>query len=107
MSIITNHGKKRIRERAGLKSKAAQANSDRAFNEGLDRKELSGSLRRYVDYWYHFNDENAQIKIYNNMVYIFKKDILITMFQLPSRYTKIVKTINDKKKESEDNGQMV
>lgn len=98
MAIVTNHGKRRVRERAGLKSKAVQTNADRAYREGLDRMELSGSIRRYADYLYHQSgDASIKIKIYNNLVYIFHNSILITTIPLPSRFLKIVKTINEKK----------
>ena len=98
MAIVTNHGKKRVRERVGLKSKAVQTNADRAYKDGLDRLELSGSLRRYADYLYHQSgDDNIRVKIYNSMVYIFHNSILITTIPLPSRFMKIVEKIKEKK----------
>lgn len=99
MTVVTNHGKKRIKERVGLPLKAVQANAERALKEGLDRQELSGSIRRYVDCLYHQGEfKGKTIKIYGNMVYIFKKMVLITAFILPTKYTKIAEKIKDKRK---------
>ena len=99
MAILTNHGKKRIKERAGIPKKAAQASIERALSEGLDRKDLSGSLRRYVDWIYHQNEfDGKTIKIYGNMIYIFDRMVLITTFVLPTKYIKTAEMIKEKKK---------
>lgn len=48
-TIVTQHGKKRLKERAGLNKKAAEKNADKAFQEGIKHSEVSGSLRKYFD----------------------------------------------------------
>lgn len=98
MSILTKHGKKRIKERAGLPNKAIQGNSDKALKEGIERTELSGSIRRYIDAIYWQNEFNGKtIKIYGNMVYIFDRMVLVTAFVLPTKYMKIINNIKEKK----------
>lgn len=103
---LTNHGRKRIVERSGLPKKAAQANAQKAFDEGLDRTELSGSIRRYADLLYYQSyGKTKRIKIYSNMVYIFEHGVLITSFPLPTKYVKTAQKIKEKKrKEGEDIG---
>jgi len=105
MVIVTNHGRKRIVERSGLPKKAVQGNAQRAFDEGLDRLELSGSVRRYADLLYHQNPgETKKIKIFSNMVYIFERGVLITSFPLPTKYLKTIEKIKDKKKKEREHG---
>lgn len=101
MAVLTNHGKKRMKERNGLPKKAVLAGADRALKRGLKREDLSGSLRRYMDslYWQgEFKGKN--VIVYGNMVYIFDRMVLITTFALPRKYLKTVEAIK-KKKESE------
>lgn len=107
MTVLTNHGKKRIKQRAGLPKKAVQASVDRAFIDGLDRTEFSGSLRKYMDFLYHQEDDNHKyrnkcIKIYGNMIYIFDRMVLITTFPLPRKFLRKVETVKEKKKRDED-----
>ena len=45
----TNHAKKRVKERCGVKKQAADRLADIVFRNGLTREELCGSLRKYVD----------------------------------------------------------
>lgn len=99
MAVLTNHGRKRIKERAGLPLKAIQSNAERALKEGLSREDLSGSIRRYADCLYHREEFRGKvIKIYGNMVYIFDRMVLITALTLPSKYMKIVEKIKEKRK---------
>lgn len=102
MAVVTNHGKKRVRERNGLPKKAVLASVDRALKKGLKREELSGSLRRYADslYWQgEFKGKN--IIVYGNMIYIFDRMVLITTFAVPRKYLKTVEAIKEKKKRDE------
>lgn len=110
MAVLTNHGKKRIKERAGLPKKAVQASVDRAYEEGLDRTEFSGSLRRYIDFLYYQEEDkhkhrNTKIKIYGNMIYIFDRMVLITTFPLPRKFLRKVETVKEKKKRDKENEQ--
>ena len=103
MAVLTNHGKKRMKERNGLPKKAILASVNRALKKGLRREELSGSLRRYVDslYWQgEFKGKN--VIVYGNMVYIFDRMVLITTFALPRKYVKTVEAIKDKKRRDEE-----
>lgn len=102
MTVVTNHGKKRMRERVGLPKKAVLSGADRALKNGLDRTELSGSLRRYVDslYW-QTEIKGKNLKIYGNMIYIFDRMVLITTFAIPRKYLKTVEAIKEKKKREE------
>jgi hypothetical protein len=87
MSIdVTHHGKRRIRERCGIKSKGADRLARIAFEKGLTRSDVSGSLARYMDFLYHYNCEANNVRIYGDKIYIFCNEVLVTVYNLPKRY---------------------
>lgn len=84
---VTNHGEYRVRKRTGVPKKAVDRMAKRALLEGIGRCEFSGSLRRYLDGAYHHHNEEANnIKVWNEKIWIFNGDILITVLDLPQKY---------------------
>lgn len=92
--IVTNHAKKRIRQRAGVGKKACQRLAANAVERGVNRTQLTGSVRRYLDKLYFSHDDCTDIIVYSNKVFVFAKTVLVTVMHLPSKYTQNVKTKN-------------
>ena len=105
--VLTNHAKERLKQRNGLNKKSMQRIAERAFNDGLDRKQTSGNLRKFLEPFYTY-EENIfpVIKIYGDKVFIFKEDDnfyfddygkkitrkvikLITVLQIPAEIMKL------------------
>jgi len=77
MPKITSHANKRIKQRIGIPKKSAHTNAEKALIYGVSHKDTSGTLCRY---------SAGNIKIYNDFVYIFCVETLITVFSLPKCY---------------------
>lgn len=99
---VTNHAKDRTKQRVGLPKRVVEKNAERAFEEGLTRKELSGSIRRFVDALYHRDEKVQNIRIYCGNVYLFCGRVLVTVIPLPQRYRKIAENIWRNKNADED-----
>lgn len=87
--IVTDHGGQRIKDRLGLSKKIADKVSQKALEYGLSHSELKGSFRRYVDGLYLKHKKANNIKIYHRKVYLFKEEVLITVLNLPNRFSTI------------------
>ena len=48
IATVTQHGKDRLKERAGIKRSAADKNAYRALQNGVTHKETRGGLHRYI-----------------------------------------------------------
>lgn len=94
----SKHGKDRVRERTGINKKGVHRAAEKAMEKGLKHSEVSGSLSRYLCSLYLSHRSGANMRIYNNEVFIFDvKKNLITVIDLPTKYHKVVKQIKDKK----------
>lgn len=93
----TKHGAKRIKERVGISKKLADKNSKIAFEKGIKHSDVTGQLKRYFDFLYFKNSTANNIRIYCGKVYIFCNEKLITVFDLPARYSRLVKNVLDKR----------
>ena len=83
---VTRHADKRMRKRVGVNRSAVERMARKAMIEGYTRHDFSGSLRRYLDYLYHYNQSANNIRVWGEKVWIFSDNILITVLDLPQRY---------------------
>jgi chromatin remodeling complex protein RSC6 len=90
MIDVTNHGRRRIKERCGIKAKGTGRLAKIAFSKGLSRSDVSGSLYKYIDYLYHYNEQANNIRLYGDKVYIFCNEVLVTVLDTPKKYRSIV-----------------
>lgn len=103
---LSHHAKKRMKERCGLNKKAAERLAIIAFTQGLTHAELRGRVKRYVDYLYLKEQRANAIKIYGNEIFLFRGNMLITVLDLPSRFTRSVQQLS-KKRHSEQEKRMI
>ena len=89
--IITNHARKRIRQRAGIGKKACYRVATNAVERGVNRTQLTGSVRRYLDKLYFSHEDCTDIIVYAGKVFVFVKTILVTVMNLPGQYIKHIK----------------
>ena len=93
MACVTNHAIKRTKERLGLSKKLAAKNAERALTEGIQQKETSGSLNRFMEALYWKNRTANNVRIYCDYVYVFHDSVLITVYPLPQKYRKTANMI--------------
>lgn len=95
--IITDHAQKRIRKRMGANKKTVSKLSDLAFKNGITHSETTGSLRRYCDRLYLSHRIPNNMRVYNQRVFLFKDNILITVVNLPQKYNRAEQKIKSRK----------
>lgn len=95
---ITKHGDKRLRERVGVSRSAVEKVTEKALKYGIKHSEVSGSLKRYLDkLWLTYR--MGHFRIYQQKIYVFTGERLITVLNLPQRFHGTVKKIQDMKGE--------
>lgn len=97
--IVTDHAEYRARKRVGIPKSAVKKLAAKAMSEGVTRYDTHGSLRRYLDALYHYNESANNIRIYAEKVWIFHDRTLITVLDLPQRYKNRANGICTKKGE--------
>ena len=71
----------------GVPRSAARRLAAKARTDGIERKDTSGSLRRYLDHLYWYNDTaNSSIYVWSEKVFIFVDQALVTVLNLPTRF---------------------
>ena len=93
MAKATHHAAQRARERIGIPKKALDANMRNALRYGLTYKDVYGKVKQYLCTLYQKRYTACNIRIYRNMVYVFDKTILITVFPLPEKHREAVDKI--------------
>jgi len=102
MIQVTMHGKNRMRQRCGIKSKSVVRLAGIAFEKGLTHADVSGSLSGYLTSLYYFNGQANNIRLYGDKIYIFCNDVLVTVYDTPRRYQNTVNNLMRKKREQLD-----
>lgn len=79
----------------------------KAKNQGIERKDTTGSLRRYLDALYHHNDDVfSTIYIYAEKVWVFRDSALVTVLNLPTKYKAVAKGALSKKEDGKSSLQI-
>lgn len=90
---VTKHATSRMVKRCGVSKKSIDRLAEKALAQGLTRKDVSGSLARYLDKLYLSRRVANNIRIYAQKVFLFKGTMLITVLDLPTRYYKTVEKL--------------
>lgn len=92
--IVTNHGKKRSKERLGIRKGIADKVASNALEYGVNRQDIQGRFRRYLDklFWSHKNMANNLI-IYNQRIFVFNGNVLITVMDIPYKFRSVANII--------------
>lgn len=90
MTYITRHGGQRVRKRLGKPKKSVARIATRALEKGLGQKDVKGRLNRYLEKLWHFGYAN-NIRLFQEQVFIFDGEKLVTVFPLPSKLKKLFK----------------
>lgn len=101
--IISDHAYDRGKDRLGLSRTAFQQKAIKAFKEGICHSEVAGNLKRFIDKTYLKEGNANNIRILNHFIFIFRKNILITVYQVPNNLKKSVFKIKEQKKNDTKN----
>lgn len=79
----TYHAQQRVKDRLGLSKKLADKKAQEALDYGIRHKDTKGNLNRYLTGLYFNNKAANNIRVYNQKVYIFADELVITVLNLP------------------------
>lgn len=83
-AIVTNHAKQRTKDRLGVSKKVANKIAGKALEHGVTHALAKGKLKSYLDKLYLSHKSANNLRVYNRKVYLFDKNILITVLNLPN-----------------------
>ena len=88
MVVVTRHAKKRVKQRVHKNWRRAANN---AFAKGIERGQICGGLRKYIDYVAlkaHLDHTSGvtAFKIYYSNIYLFSGNRLVTVLHVPRQY---------------------
>lgn len=81
---LTNHAKKRLKERCGISKGSASMMTERAYERGVPHNELTGELQKWVNFVYLTHKSAGYLCIYGSQLYVFKNQALITVLNVPN-----------------------
>ena len=92
---FTVHGEKRIHERITENKADAKANSLHAYRHGIKHSETFGPLRKWLDAKYLGNKKGSQMRLYTDRLYVFERNVLITVYDLPDEMKEVYEQFID------------
>lgn len=102
MAKITKHAKKRAKERCGLNDKSITRMADKILENGVQHKDCTGCLKRWVDGLFLESKKANNIRLYGDKAYLFHDMTLITIIQIPNNLMPKVKKIQLRKLKDKD-----
>jgi len=88
---ISQHAFQRAKERFSLNEKSLQRLSERAFSEGIKRKDVKfGKFGRFLDRLFLSKLTADNIRVYGEIIFFFRGSHLVTLYQLPNEYKKSI-----------------
>lgn len=87
----TKHGKARISSRMNISKRRANSISKFAFSRGASHAETVGPLNLYINSLflrYSYDKSATSFKIYQDFIFIFKNNRVVTSWELPEEYKK-------------------
>ena len=82
--VISSHAYKRARQRNRWSRNALNRMTVLAYTCGIRRHELKGRLRHFTDDLLEGSKKKPQIRIYGEVLYIFRNQTLVTLYHIPS-----------------------
>lgn len=90
---VTNHARKRMRERCGFNKSSCDRMAKKALTEGIPHSQTKGCLNKWVTSLYFKNKTANNIRLYGDKAYIFHDTALITILPIPSNLAHNLKTM--------------
>ena len=85
MSVrLTNHAKKRLKERSGLNKRSMYRIAERAYNNGIGYEDTKGEVHRWLKTKCGINRKLNNVRIYGDKLFLFRGECLITVLQIPN-----------------------
>lgn len=92
---ISKHARKRAKSRLKWKLSTLERELEKASQDGLTISEVTGELRTYLRSLQQVNrlqKTYCDVILHNEVVFLMDRDILVTIYQMPSSYRKSYNT---------------
>lgn len=94
---ISNHARRRMKERCGFNKKAQSRMAEKAFNDGITHKQTKGRLHKWVTSLFFKNCNANNIRLYGDNAYIFCGETLVTVISIPNDLKKDFDKMTERK----------
>lgn len=99
---VTKHAMKKMKKKHGLPKKSSKRIAEKALEFGIKHSDSRGKLQRYMDGLFLRYGTGNNNRIYNDSVYIFRGDLLITSFHLDNSLIPLARKIQKQLKEKKN-----
>jgi hypothetical protein len=89
--LITDHAYLRAKERLSLNKKSIDRLAKVAYVKGIKQSDTKGQLKKYVDKLYFEYKTANNIRIYGEVIFLFSKNTLVTLYQVPNEFRRLLK----------------
>jgi len=86
--FITDHAYDMAKNRLSMNRGSFEKLSEKAFILGVNHSEVAGNLKKYIDSKFLSQRSANNIRIYGENIFIFSKQTLITVYQVPTSLKK-------------------
>ena len=90
---ISNHARKRMKERCGFNKKTQERMAGKAFEDGITHAQTKGTLNKWVTSLYFKNKKANNIRLYGDYAYIFCGEVLVTVIAIPASLKRGLKSM--------------
>lgn len=88
---VTRHAKQRIHEREGLGKSATERKAQLALERGYRHSDTKGELKKWLDEQWEYKRTANGMRIYGDKLYVFAGLTLVTVLQVPPKFTRNMK----------------
>jgi hypothetical protein len=99
---LTRHSKERIEERVGLSKEASEKMAQKALQFGITHGETVGQFNKFLTRLCMKNRAINNIRVYNRYVFLFAKETLITVLNLPHDFHGAEDKLKKRKKQQQN-----
>lgn len=96
--FITDHAYDMAKERLSMNRTSFEKLTAKAFVCGIKHSDSAGNLKKYIDSKFFVEKSANNIRIYGENVFIFSKNVLVTVYQVPTNLRKSALKLQKEKK---------
>jgi hypothetical protein len=90
---VTQHAIERARERLSFNAQVLLKMARRAFFCGIAYEDTRGALHNFLDKYWDAQTKGNHVRIYGEVIYVFAKNKLLTVYQIPCKVRRILRIL--------------
>jgi hypothetical protein len=89
-AILTDHAIQRAKERLSLREESLARLANKAITEGIKHAETNGKLKRFISGLWSEGHAINNARVWGEVIFLFRDRVLITLYQLPLEFRKVL-----------------